>query len=250
MQKRIIVLLKINNTRYKFLSIFKSKVDSSFYIYQHIKDEKSPINIAEPIHLLKSNGNIDIARLEKKLERNGDRIHLAIHPKRIYLKRLNLDGDKEHLIEEHETQPFKNSFRLHAIFTAPPISHMNMYSKNKNVNIIEVVFSWNKLLCPQISVYEIEKNFPVKQISNLLPPGDEIITIPADGLHNTIGLQLRSTNGEPGVWRPNCGIFGKIVKKKPISKKELQNIIKYNNLSFDISSIPDEASITDYKINY
>lgn len=252
MRQRIVILLKIDNVFYKFLSIFQNKSDASFYIYQHIKDEKSPVKIAESFHLLKTAGNFNTDVLEKRLEKNGDRIHLLIHPNRIYLKRVNADGSKEHLIEEYEPQPFnKADFRLRALFTPPPVSRMEKYNVQKNKKgVEEVAFSWKKLTCPQISVYELGEKFSLKQINNLLPPGDEIITIPTDGIHPAIGLHLKSTNGGLGVWRPNCGIFGKIVKKKPISKQELQKIIKYNELNFDVSSLPDNAIITDYKIEY
>ncbi len=249
MRKRIIVLLKTNNILYKFLSIFQNKSDSSFYIYQHIKDEKSPINVGDSFHLLKPSGNFDTSKIRKKIEKDGDRVHLSIHPNRIYLKRLNKDGTKEHLIEEYEPQPFNiDHFRLHAIFTPPPISHMKEYSSRKNTT--EIIFFWDSLMCPQVSIYELGSKFALKKVSKILPLGDKIEVIPSDGIHPTIALHLKSTNGTPGVWRPNCGIFAKVVKKKPISKQELQEIIKYNKLGFDISSIPDNAVITDFKIDY
>lgn len=248
MKQRIIVLLKTGDTLYKFLSIFQNKSDPSIYVYQHIKDEKSPISIADSFHLLKRSGNFKTDRLRKRIENDGDRTHLSIHPNRIYLKRLNKDGSKEHLIEEYEPQPFNmKGFRLHAIFTPPPVSHMSVYSFKKNVR--EVVFVWNNPVCPQISLYELGKNFDLGKV-NRLPPADSIEIIPSDGVHPSVALHLKSTNGSPGVWMPNCAIFGKVVKKKPISKKELQEIINYNELNFDISSIPDGAVITDYKIYY
>lgn len=249
MRQRIIILLKINNTLYKFLSIFQNKSDPSFYIYQHIKEEKSPITVGDSFHLLKSSGTFNTGIIRKKIEKDGDRVHLSIHPNRIYLKRLNKNGSKEHLIEEYEPQPFNvNDFRLHAIFTPPPTSHMSDYNSKKNTT--EVVFPWNSTMCPQISIYELGRKFNLKKVSKVLPPGDKVEVIPSDGIHPTIALHLKPTNGDPGVWRPNCGIFGKVVRKRPVSKKELQEIIKYNELNFDISSIPDNAVITDYKVSY
>lgn len=248
MKQRIIVLLKIDNVLYKFLSILQNKSDPSIYIYQHIKDEKSPITIAYSFHLLKTSGNFNTNRLKKRMENDGDRTHLSIHPNRIYLKRLNNDGSKEHLIEEYEPQPFNiNGFRLYAIFTPPPPSHMSVYISKKNVR--EVVFIWNNPMCPQLSLYELGQSFDLRKV-NILPPSDRVEIIPSDGVHPSVALHLKSTNGTPGVWMPNCAIFGKVVKKKPISKKELQEVINYNELNFDISSIPDNAVITNYKIDY
>lgn len=229
-----------------------SKKDASFYIYQHIKDEKSPITVGDSFHLLKTSGTFNTSRVRKRTEKDGDRVHLSIHPNRIYLKRLNRDGSKEHLIEEYEPQPFNlNDFRLHAIFTPPPISHMGEHkSKRTKKNTTEIIFLWSKPVCPQISVYELGRKFDLKKVGEILPPGDKVEVIPSDGIHPAIVLHLKSTNGDPGVWKPNCGILGKVVKKKPISKQELQEIIKYNELNFDINSTPDNAVITDYKINY
>ena len=249
MRKRIIVLLKINNVLYKFLSIFQNKADSSFYVYQHIKNENSPITIGDSFHLLKSSGTFNTSRIRKRIEKDGDRTHLSIHPQRIYLKRLNRDGSKEHLIEEYKPQSFNiNGFRLHATFMPPPTSHMDEYSPKGNTT--EIIFSWNSAICPQISLYELGRDFDLKKVDMILPPGDKIETIPTDGLHNAIALHLKSTNGAPGAWMPLCSIFGKVVKKKSISKQELQEIINYNELNFDVSSIPDNAIITDYKIDY
>lgn len=249
MRRRILVLLNINNILYKFLSIFQNESDPSFYIYQHTKDEKSPITVGNSFHLLKSSGTFNTSRIRKKQKKNGDRVHLSIHPKRIYLKRLNRDGSKEHMLEECEPQSFnKKDFRLHATFTPPPISHMGKYSSRKNTT--EVIFPWNTLMCPQISIYELGSRFSLEKVDKILPLGDKIEVIPSDGVHPTIALHLKSTNGDLGVWRPNCSIFARIVKKKPVSKQELQEIIKYNELNFDISSIPDNAVITDYKVDY
>lgn len=249
MRRRIIVLLKVNNILYKFLSIFQNKADSSFYIYQHIKNEGSPITVSDSFHLLKSSETFKTNRIRKRIEKDGDRVHLSIHPNRIYLKRLNKDGSKEHLIEECEPQPFNSKgFRFHAIFTPPPISHMNKYSPKKNAT--EIIFSWNEKMCPQVSLYELGKNFNLKGVDKTLPSGDGVEIVHTDGLHPTIALHLKSTSGAPGAWMPNCAIFGKIVKKKPISKQKLQEIISYNELNFDISSIPNNAAITDYKIDY
>ena len=248
MRQRIIVLLKINNALYKFLSILQNKIDSSIYVYQHIKDEESPVIVAESFHMLKTSGNFNTNRLRKWFKNDGGRTHLSIHPNRIYLKRRNKDGSKEHLIEEYEPQPFGiNNFRLHAIFTPPPLSHMSQYNSKKNIS--EVVFIWDSLMCPQISLYELGRDFDLRKIG-ILPPADKIEIVPSDGFHPAIALHLKSTNGTPGVWMPNCAIFGKAIKKEPISKQELQKIICYNELNFDISSIPDNVIITDYKVDY
>ena len=244
MRKRTIVLLNINNTLYKFLSIFYSKKDSSYYLYQHMLDETGPLEIAEPFHLLSSSGNFPTNRLKKDIEQNGHLVHLSIHPTRLYLKKRSNHGKEEHLMAEVEPQSYKNGSRLHCIFTPAPTTHLEVYSTTKKKAGEDlIIFQWSSPQMPQISIYELENEV----VAKALPPGSEVKMINSDGLHPIIALHLRVTS-EPGPWRPNCGIFGRILKKDPISKSELQRIISYNNAPFDISSLPDNVIINDYKI--
>lgn len=248
MKDRTVVVLGLNDSLFKFLSVFRNKKDASFYIHQHIIDEKIPLAIAKPIRLLRSQGNIDLRKIKKVEESSGQEFHLSVHPNRLYLKRTNADGSRDHLMEEVIPQQFKEGYRLHAIFTPPPPTFMEKYRpKDSEENII---FEWNSDMCPQISIYELNDKLSNSSFIKMKPEAKKIEFINSDGLHPTIALEIRSTDGEAGIWMPNCAIYGKVVKKGPISKEKLQEIIDYNSLKFDISSIPDGAVITDYKIRY
>lgn len=248
MRKRTVVLLAINDSLFKFLSIFRNKKDASFYIHQHTVDEKSPLIIAKPIRLLRSRGNIDLRKIKKLKESSGREYHLSIHPNRLYLKRTNADGSREHLLEECEPQQFKEGYRLHAIFTPAPTMFMQRYRPRKSEE--NIIFEWNSDMCPQISIYELNDELGTRDFIKVKPGANKIEFIDSDDLHPTIALEIMATSGDPGIWAPNCGIFGKVIRKGPTSKEELQEIIDYNSLNFDISSIPGNAAISDYKITY
>lgn len=249
MHKRIIVLLKIEEEYYKFLSILFSQKDASYFVYNHLINEAAPLLVAEPFHLLKTSGNFKTDSLQKRQSDNGQQTHLSFHPTRIYLKKRGIDGKEEHLIDEYEPQPFnKEGFRLNALFTPAAKEFLPRYNlKTKNSEEL-IVFEWENELCPQISLYEFSSKIDMDKAVNILPDNITIQVIQSDGVHPTIALHLRTTNGNPGVWASNLGIFGKIIKKKPISKADLQKIIDYNGVKFDISSLPDNAIITDYKV--
>lgn len=249
MYKRTTVLLKINNIYYKFLSIFYSKKDPSYFFYNHIVDESGPLVIKELFHLLSDSGNFSTNTLKDKLVKDGDLVHISIHPKRIYVKKRAKGCAEEHLMAEIEPQPFnKAGFKLHCIFTPAPITHLPIYDLSKKKSKEELItFEWTSNQCPQISIYELENKIN-ESIINSLPEGLEIKIINFDNIHPKIVLHLRATNGAPGIWRPNCNLFGKILKKDPILKDELQRIISYNNAKFDVSSLPDNAIISDYKV--
>ena len=250
MHKKIVVLLKIKEDYYKFLSIFYSSKDGSYFLYSHLINEETPLLIAEPFRLLKTFGNFSTSKLKKHVTENGQQVHLSIHPKRLYLKKRSVKGKEEHLMEEVEPQPFnKEGFRLHCVFTPAAREYLPKYeltSKKKDEELI--TFEWKDVLCPQISLYELSKDFNITRTSEILPGNVDIRTIQADELHPAIALHLRATNGDPGIWKSNCAIFGKSINKRSITKTELQKIIAYNKVGFDISSLPDDAIIHDYKI--
>jgi hypothetical protein len=249
MHKRIIVLLRIQEEYYKFLSILYSQKDASYFLYSHLIDEKSPFLIAEPFRLLKIAGNFSTGKLKKTTIDNGQQVHLSIHPLRIYLKKRSINGKEEHLIDEYEPQPFnREGFRLHCFFTPAAKDFLPKHKLTVRKDEELVIFEWESLLCPQVNLYELSSNFDIHRVHKILPEGADIRIIQADKLHPAIALHLRATNGDPGVWRSNCYIFGKVLKKKPISKSELQRIIDYNEANFDISSLPENAIIHDYKI--
>ena len=251
MKKRIRVVLKIGNKFYKFLSILFAGKDGSYFVYNHLKEENSPIAITESIHLLKGSGEFRVDNFKKKISSKGSQIHLSIHPKRLYLKKRSEGGKEEHLMEESEPQSFnKDGFKLHCVFTPAPPLYLPLFNpQSVKKNEEAVIFDWKSRYCPQISIYELNSNFNIGRIVEILPRSINHKLIPADSIHPAIILHLKETDGSPDVWKPNCVIFGKIVHKNPISKAKLQEIIKYNELSFDISSIPNNAIITDYKIN-
>ena len=245
------VILKIENKLYKFLSILFAGKDASYFVYNHLKEENSPITIAESIHLLKSSGKFRVDNFKKNISNKGSQIHLSIHPKRLYLKKRSKKGKEEHLMEESEPQPFnKDNFRLHCVFTPAPPLYLPLFDpRSVKKNEKAVIFDWKSRYCPQVSIYELNSNFNIKKTEEILPKSISHKLILADGIHPAIVLHLKETGGDPDIWEPNCAIFGKIIHKNPISKAKLQEIIKYNELNFDISSIPNNAIITDYKIN-
>ena len=110
------------------------------------------------------------------------------------------------------------------------------------------MFDWESPYCPQISLYELADGFDTPQIDTLLPPALDHRLIASDGVHPAIVLHLKATEGQPGVWLPHTGIFGRVIRREAITKTKLQDIIKQNGLSYDISSIPDDALISDFKI--
>jgi hypothetical protein len=250
MYKRAIILLKIKDSYYKFLSIFYSDKDESYFLYNHLIKEEAPLLIAEPFHLLKTVGKFFTHKLKRTVSENGNLTHISIHPLRIYLKKRSSGGREEHLLEEMEPQPFnKEGFRLHCIFTPPLPIYLPSYDvqQKKRADTELVVFNWDNQYCPQVSLYELNQHFDIAKAKNILSKAEEIKIISSGGIHPKLCLHLRATNGDPGVWGSNFSIFGKIIKKRPVSKSELERIISYNGLNFDISSLPDEAIITDYK---
>lgn len=250
MKKRLLVVLKINNKYYKFFSIFYLNNDSSFLIHDHLKNEETPLFVAKPFCLLKSFGKVLNRKTEGNSVENGDQVHLSIHPHRIYLKKREQNKIESHLLEETEPQPFNESgYRMHCLLTPAPLEYLEPYSKNIKKGEI-VIFNWFSNYCPQISIYELSDSFDISQAEKLLPVHDDLKIIPSEKLHPAIALHLRKTNGNPSIWRPTYSIFGKILHKGSITKNELNNIIKDNGLLYDISSISDNAIITDHKVNF
>lgn len=247
MKRRTVIALELGGSLFKFLSIFRNKKDTSFYIHQHIIDERMPLTIAKPVRLLRLNGNINLRKIKKVEESSGQEFHLSVHPSRLYLKRTNTDGSRDHLMEEVIPQQFSAGYRLHAIFTPPPPLLMEKYKPRQSEE--NILFKWSSDMCPQITIYELDDELSPDDFIKIKPDAQKIEYIISDGLHPTIALEIRSTNGDPGVWTPNCGIYGKVIRKEPTSKEELQEIIDYNSLNFDISSLPDNAVITDYKVS-
>jgi hypothetical protein len=248
MKKRIIVVLKIADNYYKFFSILFSNKDASYFIYNHLKDESSSLEIAEPFHLLKTVGRLFTNGFKKELSDNGDSVHISIHPNRIYVKKRTKNDKETHLIEETIPQPFnKDNLRLHCLLTPAPYLYLPIYDLiSKKIGEKIIIFKWDSQYCPQVSLYELNNDFKIAEVEKIIPGKIEII--PAENQHSAIVLQIRETMGDPGVWKSNCGIFGKILNKKPISKSELRRIISYNDLDFDISSLPNSAIISDYKV--
>jgi hypothetical protein len=208
---RITVALKVNNTLYKFFSILPSQKDASLFIHQHIKDERSPLTVGT-----KSLTKIPSVEYFKDIpatqHSDGSTVHLSLHPNRIYLKRRGKKGATEHLVEEAEPQKFnKHDWRLICVLTSPPISHMPILNKN-NCNQI-VIFEWESKICPQISILEFKQGIDWKNKVSTLEKVEKYHIIESDGVHPTIALQLRKTNGESGVWRPCCSVFGRVLKK-------------------------------------
>lgn len=251
MPKRYTVLLRIENRHYKFFSIFFGG-DSSFYVYSHLLDESSPLLVGETLPLLKSKGSVSFNYQNATLSDGGNQTHISIHPKgnRLYLKKRAEGDTQQHLLEEAELQPFnKNNFRLHLIQTPAPPSHLPEHdgtSVRRDEELL--VFGWESEYCPQVSLYELAADFDVAQIDTLLPPALDYKLIGSDGVHSAIVLQLKATQGQPGVWRPNTGIFARVIRRGAITPSKLQDIIKRNGLNYDVSSLPDDAVITDYKI--
>jgi len=243
------IVLKINNRFHKFLSIFFSEKDDSFYVITHLTEKSAPFLISDPIHLLRNEGNLTLERTQSKIEINGDKTHISFHPKRIYLKHYPTGGGSNHLIEEFEPQRFNdNNFRLLGIITPPVIEFLPVIKNEEDKNIL--TFDWDSEYCPQISIYEVKNNFTEKDIKSILSDGEQCHIIKLNEDKPLVLLQIKSTNGDPGVWEHNIGIFGKLINKNPISREELERIIKYNNLNFDISSIPENNLITNYKIEW
>lgn len=246
--KKVIITLVINGKQYRFITIIFSKKDQSYYIYQHIKDETSPLLISKPVHLLKTVGKILLANFKKTKSDEGNYTHLSIHPTRIYVKKRKEGAKEEHLIQETEPQPFNNShFRLHCVITPPPPSHLPLLNIKKAKPDEVIDFGWSELVCPQVSVYEIREGFNKNRIKEFWPDTRDYKILKIDDSHPTLLLHLKATQGTPGIWASQVGIFGKILKQCPLTKGKLQEIIKYNNLHYDISSIPDDAVITDVK---
>lgn len=248
MVKRYTVLLRIEGQSYKFLSIHLGN-DPSFYIYTHHIDERSPLQVANSTPLLKSKARVTPSSQDSTTSERGDQTHFSIHPQgnRLYLKKHAEGGVQQHLIEECELQHFnKNHFRLHMILTPGPPSYLPKYNR-KTVRKDEelVVFEWESPYCPQISLYELDDGFDVPRIDSVLPPAHDIRVITSDGVHSALALHLKSTAGQPNVWLPRFGIFARVISREDITKSRLQEILNQNGLSYDISSIPDHALISD-----
>ena len=208
--------------------------------------------VAKTQTLLKSRGWVDADTRDMKPADRGDQIHLSIHPSgnRMYLKRYAGGDTQQHLFDEATLQPFnENNFRLHLIIAPAPPSQMPEHDGSSVKKEEElVVFDWNSEVCPQISLYELNAGYDSAQVKALLPPAIDYKLIDSDGLHPALLLHLKATDSQPGVWIPNTSVFARDIHKEPITKARLQEIIQQNGLDIDISALPDDAVITDYKM--
>jgi hypothetical protein len=247
-KKRILVLLRVHNIDYKFLSIIRKK--SGFYLHDHIARESVPLSIAEPFHMLRPSGEFNVKGLRRHLVEGGHQAHLSIHPARLYLKKRSAGGKEEHLMDEVVPQRFSvHGHRLHCVWTPAPVRYLtpyNLHSQKSNEELI--TFEWNSSQCPQLSIYELKNNFRPSVVQHGLPPAAQVWITEFGGVHPSLLLHLKPTQGDPNAWLPSCSIFGNIINRKPISKRQLQRIIDYNGVNFDVSSLPDNALIQDFSV--
>jgi hypothetical protein len=188
-----------------------SQKDGSFFVYQHLKEENSPLNVGSRA-ISKLPSKEYFRDIPAKTHADGSNVHLSFHPNRIYVKRRSKGGSTEHLFEEAEPQKFnKYGWRLNCILTPPPPSHMPILRESKDNHI--VVFDWEHAVCPQVSILEFKPGVDWRSKISTLEKAEKYYFIETDGMHPTIALQLRKTNGEDGAWYPNCCFFYRVVKK-------------------------------------
>ncbi len=242
-KRRIDIILDVAGKKYKFFSIFFQN-DSSFYLYQHIKNNKSPISVSDTVHLLKADAKVNGNLISKTEHKDGHYAHISFHPDQIHIKKRMPNSEEEYLSEIFTPQKFhENHFRLLCILTPAPVSHLPTLDSAKD-EIVE--FKWPSDYCPQISLYEIEQGFNIEEFERDYSETTDVTIIPKVGSQPWILLQLKSTNGDRGVWLPQAGVFGKRKQNTPISKVKLQQDLDAQGLAFDISSIPDIAEITEF----
>jgi hypothetical protein len=223
-----------------------SGADNSFYVHQHIKDEKSEIDIGKVLPLLRSNAHICLDNVSKTKIDNGGQVKTSFHPKCVHVKKQRTGDCGEYLVDGCKQQPFnKNGFRLLCCLCPAPITHMGELTKG-NDEVVE--FEWSSQRCPQISLYELREIPDQKKINKLFPGAVSCKLIPPDGIHPILLLELRETNGDDKIWLPRLINFVWQIKKFPISKSKLQEILKLNGLNnYDISALPEDAVIQNYK---
>lgn len=250
MPDRITVLLKINGELYKALSILFSSRDASFFVYDHFKDEKGSRGVFPSVHLLKSKGDVMPAPGEPEVVEDGSQVKVSFHPNRVYLKSRGEKSEEKHLWDEAKPQPFnKKGYRFHMIYSPPPPEALPLFGRKsrKGEEVIEV--PWSSSARPEISLYEFADEIKDTARCDILPKYQQCFLIAGDDLHPTIALHVKETGGaNPDIWRPMFGIFARVLKKRPIKRTDLERIIAYNQLSYDISSIPDDDVITNFQM--
>lgn len=248
--RRITIALKINGVKYKVLSIAFSSVDASFFVYDHFKDESSPRNVFPMTHLLKVRGEVHNAPGTPVLAENGGQMKISFHPTRVYLKSRGEADEQKHYWDEASPQPFNRSgYRLHLIYSPPPKEFLPKLTREARNGERFMEFQWSSEKRPEISLYEFDPGFGSEPKCETLPPSGACVIIPADDFHSALGIHLKETQGEnPTVWRPLTGVFARVLKKRPLTGKDLGQIIDYNGLNYDISSIPETDIITNFQI--
>ena|GEM_PF-6946162 len=197
---------------YKFLSISPDKKDASLYVTQCIKDMESPIKYGGKT-LEKVPSKELLSQVPSSILPNGKHVHLSLHPNRIYLKDKSQEKN-QHLWDETIPQKFNGSgYRLLCIFTPPPISHMEIVSKQPSAG---VCFEWNDTKCPQLSIYEVQEGRDGKEAIHAINIPARYHIIESDGKHPTLVLQIKKTEGGEGVWKPYCAVFGKVIKRSTV----------------------------------
>ena len=204
-------------------------------------DEATPLRVKELTPLLKKKGKISLDGVKDVTTPQGNLVHLSVHPNRLYLKERSKGGVQKHHIEEMTPQAFNaRDFRLICVLTPPPFELLPEFQQRKGEE--KIVFDYEDDICPQISVYEINESFNPDSIKKAIPDDYEYRIV------RHVVLGLRKTQGEPGVWRPNMAFFGKVLSRRSIRKKDLERIIGINNVSYDISSIPENDVIENFVV--
>ncbi len=246
MKRRINVLLEIEGKLYRFLKIASTAHDPSYYIYDYVLGENIPFVVADPVTLLKAKGRISTSGVPRHQIEESDYHHMALHRDRIYLKKNTREGTQEHLTAEARPQPFnKLGYRLISIFTPAPPTYLPIHSYSKQRDE-DVIFHPERQYIPQINLYQLTAETKVKKMLASLPLVLESHLIPGDSSHLPIVLTLTKTDDFVGApWLPTCSVFGSLVNKPQFTKQQLQQMLKINGLSFDISVLPDDAIITE-----
>lgn len=250
MPDRITVLLKIDGKLYKTLSVSFSKMDASFFVYDHFCDERGGRCVFPMTHLLKTKGAVAIAPGEPTVVEDGSQMKVSFHPTRIYLKSRGANDEQRHYWDEAEPQPFnKQGYRFHMIYSPPPPAALPIFEREirGGEEIIEV--PWSSKSRPEISLYEFARECVGGARCEALPKFQQCYLVQGDDLRPAIAVHVKETEGaNPEIWAPMFGVFAKVLKRNIIKRKDLEAIIAYNHLPYDISSIPDDAIITDFQI--
>lgn len=246
--RRYTIALGIGDNFYKVASLFLSQHDASFFLYLHCINEDAAMELHHPIHLLSTKYPVNVDKSGKRLALKGSEIHISLHPEEMHTCRRKKGSKSELLTEPYIPMKFGNGYRLLCFFTSmdPSALPKTRHRTRKYEYLLQ--FKWPFVHSPMFSIYEVATEPETSVVDHIDPKAVSRVLV--EHLGRRLLITCKETSGDAGIWMSNFSVFGTPKHPKPMTKTDLQRSLDAHELpyKFDISSLPDDASITSVRL--